>query len=754
MPTAELLAPAGGMQALIAAVQNGADAVYIGAKAFGARAGADNFDASALEEAARYCHRRGVKLYITLNTLLRDAEMDAFYHTAREAVEAGVDAAIVQDLGAARLLRDSFPALHLHASTQMAISTARGAAFAKSLGMTRVVPARECTLEEIARIAGSGLEVEVFAHGALCVCYSGQCLLSSMLGGRSGNRGRCAQPCRLPYTMNGRTAHFLSPADLCTLEDLPALLQAGARSLKIEGRLKRPEYVAVVTAAYRRALDRALCGKHADSADREGLLAIFNRGGFTRGYAFSKNDADIMYTERPNHLGLRVGQVLRVKNGRARVRADVPLHSGDGLEARGPGGDHGILVQTAPDGTLRVPEGVRPGDVLFRTTDAEQMRAAQESWQGEHRLRRVDGRFTARVGAPCRLELGGCAAEGALVQPARGRPLDESAVRRQIEKLGDTTLELGALHIEMDENAFLPVSALNALRREAAAACEQEILRKNTPERAVRPRPAAPPLDYAPPAAPRLALYSGEVETLLRAAGEADELCFVPRVLRASSLEAALSALPQDTAVVLPAQLSDAEMDEILPLLKGRARVCNNVSQLAPGCVTDAGIGVMNAGAARALLEAGARRVTISPECTLAEAERLAAQFPAEFVVYGDVPWMTLRHCPIRAAAGLGGAGREDCRLCGGTGTDLTDRHGERLLLRPYRAKSGCRVQVFPETPFSALSEMARIRRAGFAALRVIGTLEDLRLCRRALAGEALQKARKTASGHLFRPVD
>lgn len=755
MNKVELLAPAGEMQALIAAVQNGADAVYVGGRLFGARAGAANFDGPALRQAAEYCHKRGAKLYMTVNTLVRNEEMDEVYAVVREAVEAGIDAAIVQDLGVAALLRTCFPDLHLHASTQMAIATARGAAYAKRLGMTRVVPARECTLEDLRKIAQVGLEVEVFVHGALCVCYSGQCLLSSMIGGRSGNRGRCAQPCRLPYAMEGKKKHFLSPADLCTLDDLGDLVAAGATSLKIEGRLKRPEYVAVVTAAYRRALDNALEGRPPQPGDREELLAVFNRGGFTRGYATGGNDAEVMATARPNHWGVRVGEVLRVRAGRASVRLEVPLQDGDGLEARGKGGDHGILVQIAPDGTLRVPEGVRPGDVLFRTTDSAQLRRAQESWQGERRRTRVDARFRARIGEACRLSLGGCEAVGEVVQPARGCPLDEASVRRQIEKLGDTVLELGSLQVELDEGAFLPVSALNALRRAAAEQWEQNCLRANTPPPTVREKPAQPENAYRPPKAPLLLFQSERVDELLAAQGEADALYFAPRDWTPDALGTELARLPAEVAVVLPPQLTDAEMDAAWPLLQGRTLVCNNVAQLSDGCIADAGLGAMNAGAVQELLRAGAQRVTASAECTLAQAERLATFAPMEMIVRGNVPWMTLRHCPIRAEKGLGAKGRESCRMCGGKGSALVDRRGERLLLRPYRAGTGCRVQVYPEKTFSALAEMPRIARAGFAAVRVIGGLEDLRLCRRALSGERVEEsAKETMVGHLYKGVE
>ncbi len=754
MKKVELLAPAGEREALVAAVQNGADAVYVGGRLFGARAGAANFDGEGLLEAVEYCHKRGVKLYMTVNTLVRDREMPQVYQMVAEAVSAGIDAVIVQDLGVASLLRRCFPDLPLHASTQMSIANFSGAQRAKTLGMRRVVPARECTLQEIADIARAGLDVEAFVHGALCVSYSGQCLLSSMIGGRSGNRGRCAQPCRLPYALGGARGYFLSPADLCSAYDLRDLVRAGATSLKIEGRLKRPEYVAVVTAAYRRALDNALLGKPADPEEMRQLLSIFNRGGFTRGYAMGKNDASVMATSRPNHWGVPVGTVLNVSGGRARVKLTEPLRAGDGLEARGSGGDHGILVERIEGERLRVPEGVRQGDRLYRTTDAAQIERARASCMGERKRTPVDARFTARIGHPCALELGGQRVEGETVQRAEGRPLQAEAVRRQIGKLGDTVLELENFACELEEGAFLPVSALNALRREAAQRCEQAILEAHTPRRTVLPYPdkARATLDAG---RPRLVLQSDDVEELLAAGDVADELYFAPRDLAGPALAAALKRLPAEVAVVLPNMLSQEELDEALAALQGRRLVCNNLSQMREGCVADVGLNAFNAGTAARLTELGAARVTASAECTLDEARGLAAACPTELIVRGDVPLMTLRHCPLRAQKGLDERGREHCSLCGGKGARLTDRKGEALRLIPYRAKSGCRVQVFGARTFSALEEMPRILACGFAALRVIGAREDAAACRAAMRGERVRQERgQTTLGHLFKGVE
>ncbi|MBQ3302980.1 MAG: U32 family peptidase, partial [Clostridia bacterium] len=304
----ELLAPAGDENALVAAVQNGADAVYLGTGAFNARRNAANFDGDALDRAVAYCHARGVKVHVTLNTLVTPGELSALDGAIDAIARSGADAVIVQDFGAARAVKQRAPGLQLHASTQMAVHNRQGVAFLAQHGFDRAVLARELTFGEMAECAKQGIEIETFVHGALCVACSGQCLMSSLVGGRSGNRGLCAQPCRLPWRLDGHEGYLLSTRDLCGLADLARLRDAGVASLKIEGRMKRSEYVAVTVAAYRRALDALFEGRTVDlEAERAELLQMFNRGGFTRGYGPGVAEADLMYPERPNHIGVAVG---------------------------------------------------------------------------------------------------------------------------------------------------------------------------------------------------------------------------------------------------------------------------------------------------------------------------------------------------------------------------------------------------------------------------------------------------------------
>ena len=334
----ELLSPAGNREALVAAIACGADAVYLGYTAFGARSYAGNFDADGLRDAVAYAHERGKKIYVTVNTLVKQCELDDLRDVLDLLSDVRVDAVLVQDMGVARIIQQSYPHLVLHASTQMTINNAQGARLMKEMGFARVVPARECTLDELRKMADVGVEVEAFAHGALCVAVSGQCLFSSMIGGRSGNRGRCAQPCRLPYTLeDGTSGYLLSTKDLMLIDRIPELRDAGVYSFKLEGRMKRPEYVGVITRAYREALDAAEAhvSYHPSKAVIEGLRQVFNRGGFTEGYVMEKSNAALMSWEKPNHWGISVGKIMSMRGALAQIRLTKALNDGDGLQSRG-----------------------------------------------------------------------------------------------------------------------------------------------------------------------------------------------------------------------------------------------------------------------------------------------------------------------------------------------------------------------------------------------------------------------------------
>ena len=389
MKLPELLAPVGGRRQLMAAVNSGADAVYMGGSLFNARMRAENFKSGSSEGELKwgidYAHTHGVRAYITLNTLIKERELPGAFEYACGLYEMGADAVILQDMGLARLIHKYLPDFPMHLSTQGTVYNRSGVEMAAELGFSRVVPARECSLKEREGLCESSVEIEVFVHGALCMCYSGQCQMSRLLGGgsaRSGNRGLCAQPCRLQYRDDkGKAGYFLSPKDICTLDYLPQLTEAGVSSLKIEGRLKSPEYVAVVTGIYRRYLDAlTVPGEFAvQESDRRKLLQIFNRGGFTTGYLLGNPGEGILSGSSPKNTGIPVGRVTGTaavtggrckdkKTGKGRQLADVKLFPGetvsmgDGVEfaGRGPDGaqdDVGNVVtyiKELPDGCLRL----------------------------------------------------------------------------------------------------------------------------------------------------------------------------------------------------------------------------------------------------------------------------------------------------------------------------------------------------------------------------------------------------------------
>lgn len=433
----ELLAPAGSYAALEAAFRAGADAVYLGGEKFGARAYADNLDRDQMIQAIRHGHLHGKQLYLTVNTLLKNRELkQELYEYLAPFYEAGLDAVIVQDLGVLNFVKREFPGLSIHASTQMTVTGVEGAKFLKEAGASRVVTARELSLREIQAIyEATGMEIESFVHGALCYCYSGQCLMSSMIGGRSGNRGRCAQPCRLPYQVwrdgkqlnNERTAYPLSPKDMCTVRLLPEIIEAGVYSLKIEGRMKKPEYTAGVVEIYRKYLDKYLAGDPHPAVSREDyqtLLDIYNRDGFHESYYKERNGRDMMAlrNEKKTVLG---NDVKNIRN-----------------------------------------------EELFSRI--------KNTYLEEKRQEKIKGTLNLFPGCPAILEIDykdhHIMAEGAQVQEASSRPLEEERVRRQMNKTGETEFAFEKLDIYMGDSVFMPMQQLNELRRKGLELLKNEIL--------------------------------------------------------------------------------------------------------------------------------------------------------------------------------------------------------------------------------------------------------------------------------------
>ena len=712
----ELLSPAGSLDALKAAFANGADAVYLGAAAFGARSSA-GFDEAQLREALRIAHLRRKKIYVTVNILIKERETAEVRRTLSLLSHEGADAVLVQDLGVLKICREEFPELPVHASTQMALHNAQGAALLKSLGARRAVMARECDLEALRQAAATGMEIEAFCHGALCVSCSGQCLFSSMIGGRSGNRGRCAQPCRLPYTYQGKTAAWLSPRDLCARDELQKMADAGVYSFKIEGRLKRPEYVAVVTRAYRNALDAVLAGRFSpmDEGERESLTQIFSRGGFTRGYTGHEEDAGVIFPKRVTPEGVPIGQAETNSQTGGRplcgVRLQKALHNGDGLEIDGQ-----TVIYSGPDcpagslATVRVHGRVRPGAPVRRTDDEAQLSAARATYEGTALDAALpipfDAELTAYPGKEALLAVtdgeSRAQAQGPVCEAAQNKALDESAARRAVEKTGGTPFALRSLTVKT-AGAFLPAAALNALRREALSALTEARI-------AAQPRESVPRADFTAPMqsipAPRLIVKTFDPDQVpaLLAAG-ADEALVQPRDFRMPALLPLLDRFPQRARLTLPAQCRTETLDAIVAAARERnIPLCvSSPGQLEISDMAGEGVPVMNGEALRMLSYLGCASAVLSRELSREDALALPEGICEMILpVYGRARLMLLNHCPMRTALGLS-KGRAACERCaqgsGAAGTCLTDRLGAQYPLMPLRLQEGCQIELMAAHP-------------------------------------------------------
>lgn len=501
----EILAPAGSMDALKAAVHAGADAVYLGGNKFGARAYANNFDDTTLVEAIEYCHLYGVKVYLTINTLFRDAEISELFEYLHPLYQAGLDAVIVQDFGVMKYVHEVFPDLPIHASTQMTITTAMAYQLLKDYGVTRIVPARELSMKEIASLKVSECkpEVEVFVQGALCYCYSGQCLMSSMIGGRSGNRGRCAQTCRLPYGLYDTDEqkiktdgeYLLSPKDLCGLESIPDLIKAGVDSFKIEGRMKRPEYVACCVRAYRNLIDAWYANRFSDELVtyyKEQLLDVFNRGGFTKGYYRQKNGKDMMSTRYPGHAGVQIGVVDSVNKNQITILLKKAVGIGDVLMPEGKTEELTLTCNKAGKEkeriTLNVPKGSHfsKGQIICRMTRYELLEDLKTYVSNEKEVL-LDGAVSLIQGKYAEVTLTAlikgkqyqCTYIGDQVDLATKQPISADVVEQKIRQTGNTRYVFEQLQVTVSKQAFYSVKQLKELRRNAIALLEETILQES-----------------------------------------------------------------------------------------------------------------------------------------------------------------------------------------------------------------------------------------------------------------------------------
>ena len=769
----ENLAPAGNWDALGSAVAAGADAVYLGYAAYSARAGAGNFDEQQLRDAVRFAHLHHVRVHVTVNTLIKDGEMAGVVDVLRLLSEIRVDAVLVQDLGVLRMARRCFPDLPIHASTQMAIHNATGVRFCRNQGMTRAVLARECSAAEIALAAKEGIEIEVFGHGAQCVAVSGECLFSSVVGGRSGNRGRCAQPCRLLYTYRGKTAAWLSPRDVCMRDDLPELNKAGVASIKLEGRLKRPEYVATIANSYRNAIDAMDNGhfRKADENEITGLRQIFSRGGFMRGYAMGAEDAGVIDPARVSHGGVKIGRVEFAAGNMARVRLERSLDDGDGLQIRTAQGDAELIyaghdTEAGQIAVVRLRPDIRTkaGDEVYRLTSEKQLQ-----WARSLAIPAIpaDMALIAYPGKPLALTMtdgeSSVTVTGDTVAPAQSRAMSEEDARRSLGKLSDTPFSLRALTVQT-AGAFVPVSVLNQLRREACQQLAEARIAAFT-RKAGREEPADDLIYPDTPDAPSMAIVRTR-EQADAMQGAADLLVWYPEDFRADALESGLRDMPDGVWLQLPTVCEEKTLDALDAFVQRNAGklggiVLGSVGQLGRTWNVPMGAGsgipVMNRRAAQFLLEQGCRFVTASSELSGAELRTLMQNHPPVVVpAYGREQLMLLHHCPTRTYLGLT-KGHAACRMCDQhspdalAGQTLTDRRGTVYPLLRQRLPEGCLVRLMNALP---TNNIRRVRQAGYAPMMVLTTenAQEAADVRAVMDGE--MRELEGTSNHWNRPVE
>ena len=800
----ELLAPAGTAECLRAAVTAGADAVYLGLEEFNARRNAGNFTTETLAQACDYAHLRGVSIYVTMNVEVLPSELNRALALARSAYEAGADALIIQDIGLAAEVSRTLPGMPWHASTQMNIHSAAGVVAAARLGASRVTLSRELSFGEIAELcevaASFGMDVEVFAHGALCVCYSGQCLMSSMIGGRSANRGLCAQACRLPYDLkNARNDgplpapgdHLLSPRDLCTIDVLDTLVGTGVASLKIEGRMKSPDYVHEVVSVYREVLD---AGCVATEAHRSRLAEAFSRG-FTTAYLEDERGNDMMSYGRPNNRGVFVGRVARFQDGTAYVVPETELNSGDVLEFWTNRGHFAATVSDASptrDGAVAVEVDQRTskGDRVFR------VRNAKTAYVDNVFAPRVPvrGHVSMRVGAPLHMRFTSTGPQGVVyqgqawgesLQPARTRAVDEQDVRDHVDRLGQTPFELDDLSVDVQEGVGVGFSQIHRVRAEALDALADSMLESFHGRTApayeprktnmLRPKRSCDVIAWATnPSCARAAKRAGAdgiyVPLLNFRRGQAalaGEL--LGDAEQAGYPKQCIMALPTVDHDPLPGVREyDTPFDLWDYVREGKTVFADSMASclraLELGARVEAGPHVVatNAASLAVLADMGVSRVWLSPELTLGQIDDLARQTPIELglIVSGAQELMITEHCLLMSQ----GPCNQQCATCPrrSVAHRLVDRKGFEF---PVVTDVMGRSHLYNGIELDIAQNIVDLIDIGITTVMVDTTLMDKKgasdavgrtLRARDLAmseHRAYSKRPKTTTGHLFRGV-
>ena len=774
----ELLAPAGSLEAVRAAVANGADAVYLGASRFNARDEGAQLTLEELGEACRIAHERGRRIYLTLNVLIKPDEVVDALMFLGEAVDLGIDAVIVQDIGLITLIRKLYPSLEVHGSTQMTVHDGAGASVVESLGVHRVVLARENTLEDIQEIRAAvpTLGLESFVHGALCISYSGQCFMSGMISERSANRGSCAQSCRKDYVLTDAESgdeldrgYLISAKDLGAYEHLPAIADVGIVCLKVEGRKKRPEYVATVTKTYRDLLDRVERGEDAAPTEQEiqPLVQIYSRG-FTGGMYGGRQGRDYVTRTQPDNRGTVLGTVVGYERGALIVEVSQPLQVGDGLGFEAPesvgGPTVGFSIEAvrtlASRGVIRqaieTRTRVQTGWRVVRTSEAQLIDRARASYAKlptavRARKSRLDVRLFGAPGTPLK---GVFTADGESVTvrteltlaPATKRSLDTPALREQLSRLGETPFVLGSLDVDgLAPGLFLPVSEQNHLRQQAV---EQLMVRRDwarhaaLAERELCVREAVETLDAGSlrpreigTGSFRLTAQVYRIEDADAAANAgATEISFDPflrhpappvsriRALRDRLAERGIALRLRTPTIVRPEERRslDKWLDLGLPLLSGHLGLVSELSRDGRDVIADYATNVFNAHTAAQLFRIGASRIVASVELTTNEIGALVEPWSGggfDVLLYGRPEGMTIEHCTLSSAFEREPTTCRDLCVQKHTNVELTDPAGYTF---PVATDSACRNRLLHSRPIDGSEFLPTLWTSGIRAFHLL----------------------------------
>lgn len=779
-PIPELLSPAGSLDAVRAAVANGADAVYLGAQRFNARDEGAQLTLDELGEACRIAHGRGRRIYLTLNVLVKPNELSDALDFLGDAVDRGIDAVIVQDLGLVRLIRRLYPDLEIHGSTQMTVHDESGAAVLEELGVTRVVLARENTLDDLRAIRQRvpNLGLETFIHGALCISYSGQCFMSGMISERSANRGSCAQSCRKDYVLRDAATdeeldrgYLISTKDLAAYEHLPAIAELGIVCLKVEGRKKRPEYVATVTNGYRQFLDRLARGLTSapPQSEIEPLVQIYSRG-FTGGMYGGRDGREYVTRDQPDNRGLIIGEVAGYERGELLVDVTASIEVGDGVAFEAPDALGGPTVGFAVTAVrqvaslprrrlaLRTRTTVPAGWRVLRTSQASLLARARESYAGvesvpKQKKVRLDVRVFGSVGAHLKalFTSGGEMVEvrsEAQLAPAANRELDRATLREQFGRLGETPFALAEIDdLGLDGDLFLPVRELNRMRQSAV---EQLVQRRDwaldaqRAERAEAITRAIASIDDVRPSAPRDAFsLSAQVYRLedaqSAAAAGATEIVFDPflrhpapplarvRALAESLGGRAVSLRLRTPTIVRPEDRRDIAkwLDSGLPLLSGHLGLVAELARNGRDVVADYGVNVMNQHSALQIFALGARRLVASVELTADEIRDVAAPWRGtgfDVFLYGRPEGMTIEHCVLSAAFDREPTTCRDLCVKSHANVTLTDPAGYDFSVA---TDSACRNRLLHSRPVEGSEYLPRLWEAGIRGYQLVFNVPD-----------------------------